>query len=68
MCSVNTNLGEKIKKEANLSICFFLVTRTGIEPMIPPWKGSVLTSWPTGRYDSGSGIRTYDQSGMNRVL
>ena len=27
-----------------------LVTRTGIEPMIPPWKGGVLTSWPTGRF------------------
>ena len=26
----------------------FLVTRTGLEPMLPPWKGGVLTSWPTG--------------------
>ena len=25
-----------------------LVTRTGIEPMSPPWKGGVLTAWPTG--------------------
>ena len=25
-----------------------LVTRTGIEPMLPPWKGGVLTAWPTG--------------------
>ena len=25
-----------------------LVTRTGIEPMIPPWEGGVLTAWPTG--------------------
>ena len=25
-----------------------MVTRTGIEPMSPPWKGGVLTAWPTG--------------------
>ena len=25
-----------------------LVTPTGIEPMSPPWKGDVLTSWPRG--------------------
>ena len=25
-----------------------LVTRTGIEPMSPPWKGDVLTAWPRG--------------------
>ncbi len=27
---------------------FFVVTRTGLEPMLPPWKGGVLTTWPTG--------------------
>ena len=21
--------------------------RTGIEPVLPPWKGGVLTAWPT---------------------
>ena len=26
-----------------------LVTRTGIEPVLPPWKGGVLTAWPPGR-------------------
>ena len=26
-----------------------MVTRTGIEPMFPPWKGGVLAAWPTGR-------------------
>ena len=25
------------------------VTPTGIEPVLPPWKGDVLTSWPRGR-------------------
>ena len=25
-----------------------MVTRTGFEPVIPPWKGGVLTAWPTG--------------------
>ena len=24
------------------------MTRTGFEPMLPPWKGGVLTTWPTG--------------------
>ena len=27
---------------------FFVVTRAGIEPALPPWKGGVLTAWPTG--------------------
>ena len=26
---------------------FALVTRTGIEPVLPPWKGGVLAAWPT---------------------
>ena len=26
-----------------------VVTRPGIEPGIPPWKGGVLTAWPTGQ-------------------
>ena len=26
-----------------------LVTRTGFEPVLPPWKGGVLTAWPTGQ-------------------
>ena len=25
-----------------------VVTRAGIEPALPPWKGGVLTAWPTG--------------------
>ena len=25
-----------------------LVTRTRIELVLPPWKGGVLTAWPTG--------------------
>ena len=28
---------------------FALVTRTGIEPVLPPWKGGVLAAWPTSR-------------------
>ena len=24
------------------------MTRTGLEPVLPPWKGGVLTAWPTG--------------------
>ena len=26
----------------------FSVTPTGIEPVLPPWKGGVLTAWPRG--------------------
>ena len=26
-----------------------LVTPSGIEPELPPWKGDVLTAWPWGR-------------------
>ena len=37
------------KKNRYLTYLFpFLVTRTGIEPMLQPWKGRVLTAWPTG--------------------
>ena len=25
------------------------MTRTGFEPVLPPWKGGVLTAWPTGQ-------------------
>ena len=25
-----------------------MVTPTGFEPMLPPWKGDVLTAWPRG--------------------
>ena len=32
----------------NSSDLLRLVTRTGIEPILPPWKGGVLTFWPTG--------------------
>ena len=47
-----------------------LVTRTRIELVLQPWKGRVLTSWPTGRiyYGGGNWIRTSDTAGMNRVL
>ena len=27
----------------------YWVTPTGIEPVLPPWKGDVLTSWPRSR-------------------
>ena len=29
---------------------FVGVPRTGIEPVIPPWKGGVLTPWPTRHF------------------
>ena len=29
--------------------CFLKMTPTGIEPVLPPWKGGVLTAWPRSR-------------------
>ena len=26
--------------------------RTGFEPVLPPWKGGVLTTWPTDQIDN----------------
>ena len=38
------------KKRTSLRTSFFsLVTRSGIEPLLQPWKGRVLTAWPTSR-------------------
>ena len=28
------------------SACILQMTPTGIEPVLPPWKGDVLTAWP----------------------
>ena len=37
-----------------------LVPRTGIEPVTPPWKGGVLTPWPTRHFVYRSAnIRAY---------
>ena len=33
-----------------------MVTGRGIEPLIPPWKGGVLTAWPTGQLDPRVGL------------
>ena len=44
------------QRKSSVSELFDLVTRTGIEPMIPPWKGSVLTSWPTGHIIAAVGF------------
>ena len=26
----------------------YVMTPTGLEPVLPPWKGGVLTAWPRG--------------------
>ena len=31
---------------AYITFLFYQVTPTGIEPVLPPWKGDVLTAWP----------------------
>ena len=44
-----------------------VVTPTGFEPMLSPWKGGVLTAWPRG-HGSSSRTRTYDKSVNSRLL
>ena len=51
------------------------LTSTGFEPVLPPWKGDVLTAWPWGRLsqilnikNSPSRARTYNNSVNSRVL
>ena len=46
----------------------FSVTPTGFEPVLPPWKGDVLTTWPWGLKNSPSRARTYNNSVNSRVL
>ena len=43
------------------------MTPTGIEPVLPPWKGDVLTAWPWS-HNSPSRARTYNNSVNSRVL
>ena len=47
------------------------MTPTGFEPVLPPWKGDVLTAWPWGQVfksSSPSRARTYNPSVNSRVL
>ena len=50
------------------------MTHTGIEPVLPPWKGDVLTAWPMGLtnnlelLNSPSRVRTYDPPVNSRML
>ena len=49
------------------------MTHTGIEPVLPPWKGDVLTAWPMGLFilsylNSPSRVRTYDPPVNSRML
>ena len=54
----------------------FYMTPTGIEPVLPPWKGDVLTAWPRSlkqhrirsALSSPSRARTYNNSVNSRVL
>ena len=36
------------KKAEYIRLSNAVVTRGGIEPPLPPWKGGVLAAWPTG--------------------
>ena len=46
---------------------YIWMTPTGIEPVLPPWKGDVLTAWPWSQ-NSPSRARTYNNSVNSRVL
>ena len=57
-------------------ILMIKMTPTGIEPVLPPWKGDVLTAWPRSLIlflfliwkNSPSRARTYNNSVNSRVL
>ena len=52
-------------------IAVLKMTPTGFEPVLPPWKGDVLTAWPWGQVfksSSPSRARTYNPSVNSRVL
>ena len=36
----------KLKEFSNVCTRYIQLTPTGIEPVLPPWKGDVLTAWP----------------------
>ena len=57
-----------------------MVTRTGFEPVLPPWKGGVLTAWPTGHSlkiwrrardlnprDHGSGLHDFQSCSFGQL-
>ena len=46
----------------------YLVTRRRVELLTPPWKGDVLTDWPTGQYGEPSATRTRDNLIKSQVL
>ena len=56
-----------MQKKYVASATYFEMTRTGFEPVLPPWKGGVLTTWPTGHGSEGR-TRTYDQPVNSRLL
>ena len=42
-----------------------MVTRTGVEPVLLPWKDSVLTAWPTSLNGGKKWIRTTEPEGAD---
>ena len=42
----SSTFGATIRRSSQLSYGH-MVTRTGFEPVLPPWKGGVLTTWLT---------------------
>ena len=43
------------------------MTPTGIEPVLPPWKGDVLTAWPWSRVLSPLGVSNVSDKKTPRV-
>ena len=43
------------------------MTPTGIEPVLPPWKGDVLTAWPWSRVLSPLGVSSISDKKTPRV-
>ena len=62
-------------KKKTLSIHFFrgsimslLVVPRGIEPLIPPWEGGVLTAWPWDRFLLDPHIITFNSKKINKFF
>ena len=68
-CAMLYNYNKSINYSQSILICNLshLMTPTGIEPVLPPWKGDVLTAWPWSRVLSPLGVSNVSDKKTPRV-